>query len=353
MSSDDALIAIVRTGIGHSQVPISSEVDWADVLFRAKRHGLAALGMDGIVASGIELPKDVSRLWMAEMVKVEARYAKGEMVIRNLAAEFSLAEIPMMIIKGFGLSLNYPIPSHRPTGDVDIWNFGLQEYADKFIEDRTGVKIDNGVHHHSVFVFHGLTVENHYDFLNVHSHRSNARLEKMLKAMVSSPEQCIQYEKADNVYLPPMDFNALYLLRHMAAHFAAEKVNLRQILDWGLFVRAHDGGLDWNDLVVLAEDFNMNAFLGCIDAICVEELGFDPALFPDIPFDRSLKKRILDDILDTRSSAPRPGILHVGQRIRRWAGNSWKHKIVYNESLAETFLAQTVAHLMKPASFNH
>lgn len=36
----------------------------------------------------------------------------------------------MMVLKGYGLSLNYLKPSHRPCGDIDIWLFGKQKEAD-------------------------------------------------------------------------------------------------------------------------------------------------------------------------------------------------------------------------------
>ena len=36
-----------------------------------------------------------------------------------------------------------------------------------------GVNIDYS-HHHTVFTWHGFSAENHYDIVNVHSHRSSA-----------------------------------------------------------------------------------------------------------------------------------------------------------------------------------
>lgn len=353
MTSDKVLLSLVKSGIGNASDQLPPEVDWQEVHSRAKRHGVIAIAMDGIVLSGQNLPRDIMRLWMTDTVKIETSYAKGVRVIEELASEYGQAGIPLMIVKGFGLSQYYPVPDHRPTGDIDIWNFGFQREADKFLSDKNGLVIDNGVHHHSVFRYRGMTVENHYDFLNVHSHRSNARIEKLLKAMVAVPEQCARYARIENVYLPPVEFNALYLLRHMAAHFSAEKVNLRHVLDWGTFVRVCHDKIDWTSLLERVRAFNMDKFLGCIDAICVDDLGFDSTMFPDLPVDHSLKSRVLDDILNIHSTVPQRGLSHIGQRFRRWLNNSWKHKIVYNESLTETFLAQIAAHLMKPASFNH
>lgn len=61
----------------------------------------------------------------------------------------------MMVLKGYGLSKNYPVPNHRPCGDMDIYLFGDQEKADKLIAEELGIKIDNSHHHHTVFQFQG------------------------------------------------------------------------------------------------------------------------------------------------------------------------------------------------------
>lgn len=353
MNGDEILLSLIRVGLGHGVEALSADVDWQDVHERARHHGVTAIAMDGILASGITLPREELLSWMMDTVNIESAYARGVKVIEDLAAEYQQAGIPLMIIKGYGLSLDYPVPNHRPTGDIDTWNFGRQEEADRYLAEKSGMDIDNGVHHHSVFLYKGMMVENHYDFLNVHSHRSNARMEKLLKAKAAEPGQCVPSEQVANLYFPSADFNALYLLRHLAAHFAAEKVNLRQVLDWGVFMDAHHREIDLKALTDVAEEYNMDRFLACIIAICVSEFGFNPGSFPCLTANPELTMRILDDILDTASSAPEPGLIHIGQRVRRWRKNAWKHRIVYNESLFGTFLTQTAAHLMKPASFNH
>lgn len=43
-----------------------------------------------------------------------------------------------------------------------------------------GFKVDNSHHHHTVFQWQGFTVENHYDFVNVHVHESSRELESIL-----------------------------------------------------------------------------------------------------------------------------------------------------------------------------
>lgn len=348
------LISLIRAAFGRgAATEVPADLDWTALLALSRYHGVPAVAMDGLLSSGITLPREQMREWMMAMVKVETAYEKGKKVIADLAEDYSKAGVPLMVIKGYGLSLDYPVPEHRPTGDIDIWNFGLQEKADAYLASSAGVKIDNGVHNHSVFSYKGMTVENHFDFLNVYAHRSNRDLNARLKEMASSPDRCVPSTSVGNLYFPSSEFNALYLLRHMAAHFAAEKVTFRHLLDWGTFVERHSGEFSWDDLLNTAKENNMDRFLACINGICISDFGFPKEAFPEMPVDQALKTRVFDDIMDARNGAPAPGLAHIGQRMRRWTANSWKHRIVYGESLAETFFSQVAAHLMKPASFKH
>ena len=116
-------------------------------------------------------------------------------------------------------------------------------------------------------------VENHYDFVNVHSHRSSADVERTLKSLAAVGKT------VDGIDLPSADFNALFVIRHIAAHFAAEGMNLRQLLDWALFVRGASAEVDWKAAWECYRRWNMHRFVLCIDEIAVRRLGFERGIF--------------------------------------------------------------------------
>lgn len=125
-----------------------------------------------------------------------------------------------------------------------------------------------------------------------------------------------------------MPFNALFLLRHAAVHFAAVNIGLRHVLDWYVFIERNAGKIGWEELYALAREANMDRFLGCLNAICVEELGLDPSLLPPFTVDPKLKERVLNEILSPEFSAPKPtGLLpNMWFKTRRWWANRWKHR---------------------------
>lgn len=150
-----------------------------------------------------------------------------------------------MVIKGYGLSLNYPKPSHRPCGDIDIWQFGQWREADNALNFELGLKIDGSHHHHTVFDWMGFSVENHYDFVNVYSHKSSRELEKIFKELGLDDSHSVEV-CGEKVYLPSPNLHALFLIRHMVSHFAAAEISLRLVLDWAFFVEKHTKELDGN-----------------------------------------------------------------------------------------------------------
>ncbi len=283
-----------------------------------------------------------------------------------MAHFFASYGIRLMILKGYGLSLNYPIPEHRPCGDIDIWLFGVeidstgkshivnvQTKADDLLRNELKIKIDEDEHHHTVFYFDGAMVENHYDFLNVHAHASNRVIEKRLQSLVRGRMESIVVD-GETVYLPSADFNALFLLRHAAAHFAAENIGLRHLLDWKYFVERNSASVDWVSLETFAKELNMHKFLHCLNGICIDYLGMSNDLLPLFKRDVDLEKRVLAEIFEPEFSEAKPqnaGILRsLSYKFRRWWANRWKHRIVYREGLVSTFFVQLRSHLMKPKS---
>ena len=159
-----------------------------------------------------------------------------------------------------------------------------------------------------------------------------------------------------SIYLPSPRFNALFLLRHAAAHFAAEEIGVRHVGDWAMFIRRHADVIDWPELYAMASRMNMHRFLNCMNAISIDNLGLDAALIPPFERDIKLEKRVLNDILHPEFSEkfPEKGFVQIIRfKFRRWMANRWKHRIVYREGIIGTFFRQVYSHLLKPKSITY
>ncbi len=353
---------LLRLGLGTEKAGGSDSIgfsslnnsEWEELLALGAEQGVAAIQADGlqklIISKEAIPPQKVRMLWANHTIQVEKRWNKHREVIGKLAGFYGSHDIKMMVLKGYGLSLLYPTPQHRPCGDIDIWLYGELERGDKLLHTERGIEIDKDHHHHTVFHIDGVTIENHYDFLNIHAHLSNREIEHELKslAMQSGEKTDVHDSK---IFLPHTDFNALFLLRHAGAHFAAAEIALRHIADWAMFVLHFHKDIDWERLEKTAKRQNMHRFLHCINGICIDLLNIPPEIFPPFERDKALEERMMSDILCPAfpdKSALKSNLLNNFLfRLRRWWANRWKHRMVYREGLLLTFLVQIRNHLMK------
>ena len=360
----DAFLRLVRLGIGHSADALPDRVDWAELQALAERQGLLAVVLDGLdvlVRDG-RLPRErdmepmQKKMWIGQALQnYEYRYELYRRAIAEMAAFYNAHGFRMMVLKGYACSLDWPKPEHRPTGDIDIWQFGQYREADALLSLEKGVSVDSSHHHHTVFYWRDFMVENHYDFINVHHHRSNVEYEKTLKKFGGDDSHFVELY-GEKVYLPSANLHALFLLKHTMLHFASGEISMRQVLDWGFFLEKHGEAVDWPYVMSVLEEFGMRKLFDVFNAICVEDLGFASSLFivsgSTSEVDRALKERVLNEILSPEFEGESPSALipRIAFKYRRWRANEWKHRLCYKESMWSAFWSGVWNHLLKLSS---
>lgn len=349
------LLELVKLGLGNEILyKIPQGVDWQEIFNLAEKQNVTAIALDGInrcFEKGVELDIDFQTKmeWIGSAQQVEAYYQEHEKNLRDLACFYHKHGIKMMVLKGYGLSLNYPVPNHRSPGDVDIYLFGYYERGDRLMESELGIEIDRSHHHHTVFTFQGESVENHYDFLNVHVRKSNQRMERKLKELANG---CLMEDGRWKMCLPSTEFNAIYLLRHCAAHFASTHMSVRQVLDWGLFMEKHHQEIDWEPYKSYLEQEGMFRFYNLMGLFCLHHLGFDASVFNGLYGDELLE-RFSNEILTPEFKDKEDGsLMHsLSVKPRRWWHNRWKNRLCYPDSAWSEFAYGLWAKILKPSHF--
>lgn len=354
MSVIKTFMPILRLGIGHRSETLPQAIDWLNIINLAERQGVSAILMDGIekLPDDLKPPKLMLLEWIGVVIQYyEYRYVQYRQAISEIAGFFNNHGYKMMVLKGYACSLNWPKPEHRPCGDIDIWQFGKQKEADELLKKEKGIKVDNSEHHHTIFFWGDFKVENHYDFINVHARKSNRDLETLFKKLGEDDSYIIEINN-ERVYLPSPNLHALFLIRHLAAHFTSTSVTLRQVLDWAFFVEKHTKEIDWNWLEVELEKLHLSDFVNSLNAICVEDLGFSSNIFQEVRYLPVLKDKIFADIMNPEFGEPEPNsfIPRLLYKYKRWKGNAWKQKMCFNESLLSGFWTGLWSHLLKPRS---
>lgn len=363
----DAILALIQISFTRQVRSLPECLDWGKIVDLATEQGVVGVCYDAIeLLPSAQRPDLENLMELAGLVSIiEAAYKDNLRITTELSQFYLNNGIKMMILKGYGLSLRWPIPEHRPVGDIDVYFFKINNsngngdkerkddtefreklplyvVADKMVEKSLGIEIDREHHHHTCFKYKGVTIENHYDFINVFAHRDAPMIEAKLKelAVKSVKKNTIAIEGVESlVYLPSADFNALFLIRHLGQHFAGERITLRQLLDWHLFLKNENYNINWIDINQFLKTVGLYEFKECVNRICVY-------CFEDSSINLSpLEKRILNDVLSPEFSDKGTGYWFM---FKRWKANIWKHRLVYNENLITMFFTLALSHLRKP-----
>ena len=132
-SSTNTLFQLLRLVLGNKEeCSLSADVNWWNLIDLSFDQGVAAIAVDGLqklcgqhpeMELALDSPEleDLKYEWFGSVFQAEEDYKKYVEDIASLAKAYSEAGIEMMVLKGYGLSLNYPMPAHRPVWDIDIY----------------------------------------------------------------------------------------------------------------------------------------------------------------------------------------------------------------------------------------
>ena len=362
--SAEVLFKLLRIALGNEKdFSLPNDVNWEEVYDMSLKQGVGAIVCDGILASkDCCIDEDLRYKWMGQSMVIEQNYFQHKQALADLAYFYQQQGIRMVLLKGYGLSLNYPVPEHRPSGDIDIFLKGdkmskdkIWKLGDKAVERLLGIKVDRTHEHHTVFSFKGQTVENHYDIVNTKGTISSRTIDNKLKEVIETFQQ-EEDVNGQSVLIPPPEFNAIFIIRHMGQHFAGSSISIRHLLDWSTFMmRSNETNDidtdDWVRVVDFWKEMGLLEFVKCINSICVKYLGVMPAVFKgQLSSNDSLVERVLNDVLqpEFNRKCEKKNIINVMFfKTRRFFANGWKRRLVYKEGLLGQFFTGSIAHMLR------
>ena len=307
--------------------------EWSELFRLASVQGVTALALDGIEQLPVELlpPKPMLLRWVANADAVEKRYSRQAEVLGALASYYARNGIRTLVLKGLGLSIYYPNPSHRECGDIDIWLYGAFEQGNRLLREK-GVEIEREVPKHAEFTLGKVHIENHRTFLNVRRNRREREINDRLEKIIGQhPDECIPFGKGE-VRIPPADFNALYLVFHAALHFAKEGIALRHLCDWVCFLEKSAGQIDRQLLDETLRRYRLDTFADLMTALCSELLDLPVAPLPcDATLKEKMKEAIFNDVVgQALTGNPLNRLL---KKTTASFNNRWRYEEVLHEPL--------------------
>lgn len=318
-------IRLVSSGAGLGAAPVSDTADtavtpgsWERIYRMAADHGLSAVVWDGIcrLPAAEQPPRETRIRWALSAEKLEERYRHQQQTASKLAARFSEEGIRMLLLKGLGLSRDYPIPEHRECGDIDIYLYGQSDKGDRVLHE-IGAHLYFDVPKHSEYVWDGVLIENHRTILNVRRNRTERELNAVLVRLL---EKEGTHGLAPGIQAPRATFNAIFLIRHAAVHFQKEGIVLRHLCDWACFLTRHWDEIDHALFRTAMEDYRMDRFADLMTAAAVEYLG---AEVPGPECEAGMLGRFMEEVLTLSPMPDKP----LPRLLRKLSGpyrNRWR-----------------------------
>lgn len=347
----------VLFGMNKGQDPVTSlnikELD--QNLSEATRHGMLPVVMESLSKAKILEPekKKVVLKWYGASEKSKKNYWKRLDLMEQLALQFKKEGLDVMFLKGATTARLYPEPQLRVFGDIDFYMFGDDKKSIQALKGL-GIKTEEYFNHHTQASFDGVLLENHYDFLDRDNHQGNLLLDDELKrlAMEEGHQYPFKFEnpEVDNAYSMSPTMNAIFLMRHMAAHFFSETVALRMLYDWALFQKQYANEVDWKKVSELYKKAGMSKFPGMIQGILNSKLGLTIPECPIEPIYGKEAEGIWKSIVESPASNPykKNSIRFLLFEARMFLDNRWKHRLVFeNESYWFLFFSYTWQYLKK------
>ncbi len=254
--------------------------DWEQLFELSVRQGVLLLCYGGLqyLPKESQPPRKLKLRWCVNVVKGCERYDHYKCIIAKLSNLLSENNIALLIIKGVTISELYPVPYFRESGDIDIYLFKKAEQANNLISSL-GVKKEEGIEKHSIFIIDGIPIENHYTFFDTalqfqRESQLYQKMENMLHGMFS--QNTCPTIKRDNIYQLPPQAAALYLIGHTFRHFCCLDVNIRQMCDWTIFFSKNEEYIDSELLASQIDELGLREFVCHINSFCSNYLGFNP-----------------------------------------------------------------------------
>lgn len=337
----------------------ANEARWTEVFQLSERHGVLALAFDGLERLIKEddrynnlISKECKLHLLGRVLNLEKLYERQTHILCKLTHFYEIHNIRTLVLKGYGMSLYYPVPSHRTCGDIDVYLYGDIDKSDGILEEA-GVKIYRENSHHSTFKIDGIMIENHRTLFDVEIHKSNLRFEKIFQELLQRPQDNIEL-RGQKLFRPCATLNAIHLIRHTGGDFVFGKIMLRQVVDICVFFSSRPD-IDWRYVLHVLKEEGMMPFYNAMATICVEYFKVSPDCFVGYTSNVDIANKVLNEIFtETHITVenpptikqPKAFVSYCSNKFKLLLRNKWKYKMVYKENTIDVLCHLAVRRIM-------
>ena len=277
--SEKNMLSLVRSALWGTPAGIQEPIEWSQIIEAASRQTLL-----GLVASAAgKLPQEQQP---EEAAKTRLQRALFRIISSHNLLNIRLAEISEILnnnnidhvlLKGEGLAQNYPDPTIRQCGDIDLYigpNNCLKALRLLIAEsgqEEEEVPLENAKHYH--INDKGVVVELHKIADTVSGVCADRLYQQWTLEQLSGNNLRKVEIAGTTISLPPYNFDEIYILNHIWHHFIAGGIGLRQVCDWVLYLHKFHKEIDLRELESDLKSFGMWNIWQIFGELAVRHLG--------------------------------------------------------------------------------
>ncbi len=230
---------VLKTLLRHdTQLPEGCKtIDWKDFFQFCYRQSILGVGFDGIMCHENELKDHIDKglllKWFAYTEKIAEQNRKVNTRTVELTQLLEKDGFKSCILKGQGNTLMYPNPYARTPGDIDAWIDADRKQIEDYVKSQF-TKTENSEQDIKFPIFPDVIVELHYKpQLSI-----RAKYKKRLIEFFDTHKkqqfshQVFLPDSESRISIPTPEFNVIFQMSHLMAHFYKEGIGLRQFIDY-------------------------------------------------------------------------------------------------------------------------
>ena len=299
---EEVFFSILRAAMWNAPLEIPEGFrDWKHVMKMAKAQALQGLVTDVLLTTpeivSVLPPRAVEMLQEVPLNNMAMHTSLNNTLILILNA-LRAAGVEPVLLKGQGLSLNYPVPQLRQCGDIDLY-VGVDGYEKAYeallpivteIDSREQARKETKHFHAKVGVVY---VEVHRYASVLHSPRANRIYQRYELEGLNSDLVPVSFGEV-TVNTPSPDFNIYYIFHHLWHHFLTSGVGFRHFCDLALLLHARCGSIDLAYLERILNDMGEMVPWQVLGCVMVDVLGLSEE---ECPFYDASQRKKLDHLM--------------------------------------------------------
>ncbi len=297
-SCERTILDLLKRALFSVEISLEQPLDWAKLYREARVQTVLPLVYSALTETErAQISPDEQKKWRQALFSTIATNEQVLYEQEQVIACFAEHSIPCVILKGKGSALNYPDPSLRVLGDIDLL-VGLSDVdkASQLLKDMGYCEEHDGQLHRS---FHKdkVIVELHKKAISL-GFNEDDQIEKSVQAFFIDIIEKRQI--VEGAPIPSYAHQAVILLMHKLTHFLNGELGLRQLCDWAVFVEKHVDVSLWERLSPLLDDFGIKTFTLVITQVCIAYLGLPNTCAEwATDCDRDLAKDVMELIVES------------------------------------------------------